>query len=103
MWTLSLCLSPCAVSFDLIFFDAPLLILFGSLMDWVQACGLRLISPLLVLPCYLIGFVNADQIMMVNVKRVSMTYIGCSATNLPWVDLTSFYSESSDFKDCLLH
>lgn len=35
VWTLSLYLSPCVVPFDLISFDAPPLVLFGSLMDWV--------------------------------------------------------------------
>lgn len=44
MWTLSIYLSPCVVPFDLISFDAPPLVLFGSLMDWVSALGLRFVS-----------------------------------------------------------
>lgn len=81
-WTLSLYLNPCVVAFDLISFDAPPLVLLGSLMDWVQALGLRFVSLLLELARYLISFVNSDQMAMVGVKRLSVTYIGCSPTNL---------------------
>lgn len=88
LWTLSLRLSPCAVPFDLISFDAPPLILIVSLMDWVQAVGRRFVSLLLELACFfgffLISFVNSDQITLVGVKRVPVTYISTSETDLLW-------------------
>lgn len=82
VWTLSLYLSPCVVPFDLISFYAPPLVLFRSQMDWAEALGLRFVSLLLELARYLISFVNSDQITMLDVKRVSVTYIGSSTTNL---------------------
>lgn len=87
LWTLSLRLSPCAVPFDLISFDAPPLVLIVSPMDWVLAVGRRFVSPLLELACFLfflISFVSSDQITLVGVKRVSVTYMSTSEADLLW-------------------
>ena len=83
MRTLSLYVSPCVVPFDLTSFDSPPLVLLRSLMDWVWAPDLRFLFPSCSkLAHYLISFVNSDQITLVEVKGVCMTYIRSSTTNL---------------------